>query len=410
MVPPLEVLAKQLREAGNDAVGGYYTLSTLAQLVQSLGHQAFGQASGILLVGDGRQHRDWIELALRGAFAPRQITLPPPEADGLLICGLGSANGFCLIAQPLADAPVEESAQLYEVVWSCSAPLVQQLIDGVGNGLLSSTDRKRLNELSSPPSAVLLQLANESLSFAARQHSTFAVGSRALNERLRNHEDQTRMIVHDMRAPLHTMLISIKALQRQRFDPDGQNELLEVARDSATYLLNLIETVLDSARLETSSWSLNLKPIRIGTLIQTVCEPLELAARPNQARLRRQVDEDLPVIRLDRALIERVLTNLVTNAIKHTPAEGEIIVSAKLLPERHTIELTVRDTGSGISPEALTRIFDRYYTGSGEQVRGTGLGLYFCRLAVEAHGGSINVMSVLGQGSTFTVRLPVLEG
>jgi signal transduction histidine kinase len=410
MVPPLDVLAKQLREAGNEAVGGYYTLSTLAQLVQSLGHQSFGQTSGLLLVGDGRQHRDWIELALRGAFAPRQINLPDPGADGLVICGLGSQTGFCIVALPLAETPVEESAQLYEVVWSCTAPVVKTFIEALGPNLLAAGDRKRLQGLISPEAGTLLQLANEGLTFAARQHSTFAVGSRALNERLRNHEDQTRMIVHDMRAPLHTMLISVKALQRQRFDPDGQNELLEVARDSATYLLNLIETVLDSARLETSSWSLNLKPIRIATLIQSVCEPLELAARPNQARLRRQVDDDLPVIRLDRGLIERVLTNLVTNAIKHTPSEGEIIVSAKLLAERQTIELNVRDNGSGIGPEALARIFDRYYTGSGEQVRGTGLGLYFCRLAVEAHGGSINVVSVLGQGSTFTVRLPILEG
>lgn len=408
MVGSLDTLATELREQDTQAINGCYTLATLAQLVQSLGHQAFTPAGGMLLIGDGNQQRDWPDLALRGIIPKLLISLPPPPDAGLLICGVGKANGFCLIAQALADTPAEDSARLFDVTWSCMPAAIRAFCIAVGVEQLPAAEQAHLANLSAPESASLMQFADELLIFAARQHDTFAVSSKALNDRLRNHEDQTRMIVHDMRAPLHTLLISIKALQRQRYDTDGQIELLSVAKDSATYLLNLTETVLDSARLETSSWSLSLKPIRIATLIQSVCEPLELAARPQQSRLRRHIDDNMPVVYLDRGLIERVLTNLVTNAIKFTPASGEIAVSARLTDDRLSIELAVRDTGSGIAPDAIGQIFDRYYTGGG-RVRGTGLGLYFCRLAVEAHSGHIDVESTLGQGSTFTVRLPLSE-
>jgi signal transduction histidine kinase len=225
---------------------------------------------------------------------------------------------------------------------------------------------------------------------------------------MRNQEDQTRMIVHDMRAPLHTLLISIKALQRQRFDLEGRNELLEVARDSAGYLLNLTETVLDSARLETSGWSVKRQPMRILNLVQSVCDPLELAARPDQARLQHSVADDMPVIWVDRGLLERVLTNLITNAIRYTPASGEIGVSARLIHDDHAVEISVSDTGQGIPKEAQEHIFERFYQANdNDRHRGTGLGLYFCRLAVEAHGGSIAVKSAVGEGSTFIIVLPV---
>jgi signal transduction histidine kinase len=211
-----------------------------------------------------------------------------------------------------------------------------------------------------------------------------------------------------MRAPLHTLLISIRALKRQSFDPEGQAELLEVASESAGYLLTLTETVLDSARLETSGWSLKRQPVRMSALAHAVCEPLEMAARPEQAPLRRSIAEDLPPVWLDRGLMERVLTNLVTNAIKYTPPQGEIRVSARLMHDGHAMELTVSDTGQGIPPEAQAHIFERFYQASeNDRRRGTGLGLYFCRLAVEAHGGSIAVQSALGQGSTFTILLPI---
>jgi signal transduction histidine kinase len=202
--------------------------------------------------------------------------------------------------------------------------------------------------------------------------------------------------------------MTIKSLQHQTFDAAGQTQLYSVAHESASYLLNLVETMLDSARLEANSWTLRLQPLRLATLIRSVCEPLELAGRETQAPLRYDIEDDLPVIHADRTLIERVLANLVANAIKYTPRDGEVLVSAHRTAVARAVELVVRDTGRGISPEAQAHIFDRFYQADGsDQRRGSGLGLYFCRLAVEAHGGNIRVQSSLGLGSTFTVTLPL---
>jgi signal transduction histidine kinase len=273
--------------------------------------------------------------------------------------------------------------------------------------LLPAELRARAAALRLPHPNELMRLSGDVLEFAARQHATLSVSMRAVSDRLRNHEDQTRMVVHDMRAPLHTLLISIRAMQRQRFDPQGQGELLAVASDSASYLLTLTETILDSARLETSGWSLKRQPVRLDALFQAVCDPLEMATRPGQAALHYRADGELPSIYMDRGLIERVLTNLVTNAIKYTPPHGEITVSARLVHDGHAVEICVSDTGHGISPEAQAHIFERFYQASdSDRRRGTGLGLYFCRLAVEAHGGSIAVNSSVGKGSVFTILLP----
>jgi signal transduction histidine kinase len=411
MSHPISVFAARLRAAEPAVAQGYYTPATIGQIAQSLSRLAFTGPGSALLLGEGEHPRAWGDVALRGVEASvRRIGLPaaPAPGPGFVLIGLGPELGYALVATP-ADPGVEmdESMRLYDTAWSLDPGCVGELAALVADGL-PTTLRARAAALRAPHATELLRIGADTLDFAARQHATLTVTMRALNDRLRNHEDQTRMIVHDMRAPLHTLLISIRALQRQRFDPDGQSELLAVAGDSAGYLLTLTETVLDSARLETSAWAIKRQPVPLHTLVQAVCEPLELAARPGQAILNRAVAEDLPPIWMDRGLMERVLTNLVTNAIKYTPPGGEIRVSARLVHDGHALELSVSDTGYGIPPEAQAHIFERFYQASeSDRRRGTGLGLYFCRLAIEAHGGSIAVQSGLGQGSTFTLLLPL---
>ncbi|GAB4429925.1 MAG: ATP-binding protein [Chloroflexi bacterium OHK40] len=411
MSHPISAFLARLPGSDPEIVRGTYTPATLGQLAQSLSRLVFTAPGGALLVAEGEQPRAWANVALRGVGVPvRRITLPaaPGPGPGFALIGMGAELGLALVGTP-ADPGVEmdEAMRLYEVRWSLS-PRCLGAVLGLVAADLPEELTARAQGLREPSSVQMLRLTAELLDFTARQHATLAVTMRALNDRLRNHEDQTRMIVHDMRAPLHTLLISIRALQRQHFDPEGQSELLTVASDSAGYLLTLTETVLDSARLETSGWSLKRQPMRLHVLVQAVCDPFEMAARPDQARLRRAVAEDLPPIWLDRGLMERVLTNLVTNAIKYTPPSGEIRVSARLVHDGHAVELSVSDTGQGIPPEAQAHIFERFYQASdNDRRRGTGLGLYFCRLAVEAHGGSIAVQSALGQGSTFTILLPI---
>ncbi|MEI7771761.1 MAG: HAMP domain-containing sensor histidine kinase [Chloroflexales bacterium] len=412
MAHPISAFMARLQQAGAGVVSGCYTPATIAHLGQSLTHMAFADGESTLLVAGSDQQRAWADLALRGVDAQVQrvdLSAAPNLGAGFILIGVGATLGFALLAYPIEPVDRDESVRLHDVIWSCGPAALRDLADMLRDAISADLAR-RIAALEEPGPAALLGLSSDLLDFAARQHSTLGVANRSLSERMRNQEDQTRMIVHDMRAPLHTLLISIKALQRQRFDPEGQNELLSVARDSANYLLTLTETVLDSARLETSGWSLKRQPVRLLNLVQSVCDPLELAARPDQARLRHIVADDMPMVWIDRTLMERVLTNLITNAIKYTPS-GEISVAARLIHEGNTVEISVNDTGLGIPKEAQAHIFERFYQANDSDRRhGTGLGLYFCRLAVEAHGGSIAVQSAVGQGSTFIVSLPITSG
>lgn len=395
----------ELRACLRMGVAGGYTPAALIQLAQALSYATLSEGGSVLVAGASGGH--WADLALQDINLPIQRSNLVTNGKGVALIGLGPRYGYALAAIPMEPLEGDADLQLHDAHWSC-APEDLLAIGELLDGAIPMMQRAALLRLQPPPSSILLQIANQALDFAARQHITLALANRSLSERLRNHEDQTRMVVHDMRAPLHTLLISLKALERQGFDAGARQELLEVARESSNYLLGLIDTVLDTARLETSSWALQLQPTNLVTLIKTVCEPFRQLAHPDQPTVRVEIPAELPTIVLDSHLIERVIANLVSNAIKFTPAGGEVRIMAQLINDGHTVEIRVSDTGYGIPHEAQHHIFERFYQArEHDRRRGTGLGLYFCRLAVEAHGGSIALESEVGRGSTFIVQLPV---
>lgn len=395
----------QLKSCLRMGVAGGYTPAALIQLAQTLSYATLAEGGSVLVAGSAGGH--WADLALQDVALPIQRSRIVLQGAGVALVGVGPHYGYTLVALPMESLEREADLQLHDAHWSCAPEDLLALSERLENSI-PMLQRAALQRLQPPPSHILLQIAHQALDFAARQHVTLALANRALTERLRHHEDQTRMIVHDMRAPLHTLLISLKALQRQGFETNARDELIEVARESANYLLSLTETVLDSARLETSSWSLQLQPANLVALIKTVCEPFRQLVHPDQPHVRLELPSELPPILLDQHLIERVIANLVSNAVKFTPSGGEVVVSARLTHDGHSVELRVSDTGPGIPREAQERIFDRFYQArENDRRRGTGLGLYFCRLAVEAHGGSIMLESEVGRGSNFIVQLPV---
>ncbi|NJM06315.1 HAMP domain-containing histidine kinase [Candidatus Gracilibacteria bacterium] len=391
-------------------INGRYTRAVVEELTIGLNTVTLGAEPGIILVAGGSSWEKWLETLTTKVSAEvhrDRINNALPTAYFACVA-LGSHYTATLVAQPLDEDAEHNPGQLFDVIWGNDPTTVASLTARVSPAARRAQLLSQSATLVPLPAVELLTLCDTVLTFASRQYTTLAMSARAIDERLRHHEDQTRMIVHDMRAPLHTMMMTIKSLQRQTFDAVGQTQLFGVAHESASYLLNLVETMLDSARLEASSWTLRLQPLRLATLIRSVCEPLELAGREAQAPLRYDIEDNLPVIHADRTLIERVLANLVANAIKYTPRHGEVLISARRSAEIDAVELTVRDTGRGIAPEAQRHIFERFYQATGsDQRRGSGIGLYFCRLAVEAHGGNIRVESSLGVGSTFTVTLPL---
>ncbi len=192
--------------------------------------------------------------------------------------------------------------------------------------------------------------------------------------------------------------------------PDSdESQALTISIRSTNKLLNLVNSLLDISKLKSGQALVDLRPISLDTLIHTSVSHLIPLAQEVEIVIRQQIAPDLPHVLGDEDKLGRVLTNLLDNALKFTPANGQITVLAERWSVNPAyVRCTVRDTGPGVPPEFRTRIFERFVQLSDQagRRRGTGLGLSFCHLAIEAHGGQIWVDDAPGGGSefSFTVR------
>jgi two-component system heavy metal sensor histidine kinase CusS len=213
-------------------------------------------------------------------------------------------------------------------------------------------------------------------------------------------------IAHELRTPVNNIRgESEVALARPR-TVDEYRETLGSCLEESVRLSELIESLLFLARAESPGDHLKRKPQNIGALLSGVQEYYEAAASESEVRLTLKCEGEV-VGEVDGPLLQRALGNLVSNALAHTAAGGTVLLSAAQLSEQLLIE--VRDTGSGISAEALPKVFDRFYRADPARARrsgGTGLGLSIVRQIVLLHGGDVQVESQRGAGTTVSVRLP----
>ncbi len=219
-------------------------------------------------------------------------------------------------------------------------------------------------------------------------------------------DDLTHMMVHDLRNPLTIMYCSAELLLDEaldQLDPRSQ-KLLKMIMSSNIQSLELVNHILDLQSLESGHMELEQEDIDVKAAVQQAIQQASLLAEMKQQALQAEVPDGLPAALADPRLLQRILQNLIGNAIKFTPEGGAIRISAQ--QQGDYIKMEVADTGPGIAPELQQRLFEKYVTG-GQKQRGSGLGLAFCRLAVEAHGGTIGVESQKGQGSTFSFTLPI---
>jgi PAS domain S-box-containing protein len=217
-------------------------------------------------------------------------------------------------------------------------------------------------------------------------------------------------IVHDLRNPLTSMLASLDMLEYWREQLQLEKEpvqILQIARTSAWRMLGLVNTILDLYKLESGKMQLKREPLVLTPLVEQIFRIESPLAIRREVLLLNNIPFDLPVLNLDQLLIGRVIQNLIDNALRYTPDGGNVEVSACYDPQQRVIILSVHDQGPGVPPEAQSRLFQKFVSSSKE--RGTGLGLAFCRLAVEAHNGRIWAESEPGQGTTFLVSLPLDE-
>ncbi|MCJ7737726.1 MAG: ATP-binding protein [Anaerolineae bacterium] len=235
----------------------------------------------------------------------------------------------------------------------------------------------------------------------------FDVSERVALEEMR--EDTIHTIIHDLRNPLGSVLGSLELIHTAVVEHDATLpilQLLGIGLFSGHKMHRLIDSLLDIGRLESGSTDLEKVAVDPQVLITKAVDQVQPLVLNKQQTLTVQDTADLPSLDVESDLIVRVRTNFLDNAIKYTPMKGHISVCTDLIGRE--VQFTVSDTGQGVLPADSKRIFDRFTRlENAEHTRGTGLGLAFCKLAVEAHGGRIWAESEPGAGANFHFTLPV---
>ncbi|VAW75800.1 Osmosensitive K+ channel histidine kinase KdpD [hydrothermal vent metagenome] len=230
-------------------------------------------------------------------------------------------------------------------------------------------------------------------------------------EKLKKQDSQRRELVanvsHDLRTPLAALHGYIETLQLKAdaFDAETRSSYLQTALQHSTRLTRLVDELFELAKLDATDAPLQTEPFAAAELAQDIIQKFQLQAEQKGVQLKLDVGDSLPFVEGDIALIERVLVNLISNALQHTPEGGTITVS--LRQEDSGVRIQVEDTGSGIPEKDLGKVFERFYRGdngarSGEHA---GLGLAIARHIVRLHGGVIGVSSEVGQGARFAFSL-----
>ena len=239
---------------------------------------------------------------------------------------------------------------------------------------------------------------------AAENARLYEEAQRALEMR----DEIYRIVVHDLRNPLSTMGLALQLMERlAKSDASGEafTPQLETQRLCISQMKRLIQDLLDTARLEDGRLVLDRGLHLPGSIVDSVIAQHKIQADDRSVELVGHADDDLPRLDGDARRIEQVLANLIGNALKFTPEDGRIEVSAG--HEDGAIHFTVTDTGYGIPAEQLPHLFDRFWQGNDGDRNGAGLGLAICKGLVEAHGGKIWAESTEGEGTTFSFTIPV---
>ena len=217
------------------------------------------------------------------------------------------------------------------------------------------------------------------------------------------------MIVHDLRTPMTSVISGMQLLETAGELNEMQNEVMQIALSGAQAVLDMINDLLNISKMESGTLSIQTSEVQAAEIVRQALQQVQYVAKVKSVELRHELAEELPALLADAEMLCRIFVNLLGNAIKFTPAQGQVHLHATLDPQGNGVLFTVRDSGIGIPSDALERIFDKFgqVEGRAGSRTSTGLGLTFCKMAIEAHGGRIWVESVMEQGSTFHFVLPL---
>ena len=232
-------------------------------------------------------------------------------------------------------------------------------------------------------------------------------GSLAQHEQLRR--NMVTDVAHELRTPLTNLRGYLEAARDGLLAPDGA--LVDNLYEETMLLSRLVADLQELAQAEAGQLTLLRQPASLAGIVEQAAAILRPQANAKGLTLTVDLPPDLPLVDVDPERVGQVLRNLLNNAAAHTPRGGEVAVAAR--SGDREVAVSVRDTGTGIAPEHLPYVFDRFYRADKSRARqtgGAGLGLAIAKQLVIAHGGSISVESAPGQGATFTVTLPIAQG
>lgn len=272
----------------------------------------------------------------------------------------------------------------------------------------SAQDAFRTFWIASGANVLFLGLISFLLLSAARQNGRLENTVRDLKRAEGLRDSLSQMLVHDLRTPLTTLLGPLQMLGEESLGPldATQKELVDMSAQSGTRLLKMVNGLLDISKLEAGELNLARTHFPVAPMLKNARSQAKRESDTSTANVRIEAPDLLDVF-ADQDLIERVVINLLGNALKFTPPDSQILVRASQV--ENVVRIEVEDTGEGIPQKDLARIFDKFgqvETRAGGHKNSTGLGLTFCKLAVEAHGGTIGVSSEVGKGSVFWFEIP----
>jgi len=249
--------------------------------------------------------------------------------------------------------------------------------------------------------------------------------SERLQTESRQKTDLLATMSHELRTPLASIMAFTEIWERSGVARRPEEErLVREIRDNSNVLLGMVNDTIDVARLEQGRYELSCSDVDICDVMNAVFAVAEPLAVKRGVALSKTVDMDIPIFTSDWEALRKIVLNLVGNAIKFTEDGGSVHVSAVLLEDSHTMLVQVTDTGCGIAPDDLERIFCKFSQAKRDRcsaredgdasdgdgrVASSGLGLYLVRTLTEVLGGTVSVVSELGSGSTFSVTLPIVE-
>ena len=221
----------------------------------------------------------------------------------------------------------------------------------------------------------------------------------------------TLTVAHELRAPVAAIQSYLRLILDGYIPPEQQRQYLVRAEQRASAQLELISDLLDLARLQNPDLQVKIEPVDLAQSLREVCDLMGSYAQEKQIQFSVSIPETEIIIAANPKHIQQLWTNLVSNAIKYTNEGGAVDVTMTVQEEQ--VITTVRDTGIGIAPEDIARIFEEFYRTKAAKAfvqMGTGLGLALVKRIVETYHGQIDLQSKVEEGSTFTVTLPLVTG